>query len=70
MRCMGVSILERIVENGIKKIRPSIQTERCMKAGRSYNPKFYKLDFFGHKMLVDQNGKIIMNGNTSLYIRF
>ena len=68
MRCMGVSILERIVENGLKKIRPSIQTECCMQAGRSHNPKVYKLDYFGHKMLVDQNGKLVMNGNTSLYI--
>ena len=44
---MGVSISERKVGNALKKICPSTQAERCMQAGRSFNPKVYKADYFG-----------------------
>ena len=47
LRSMGVSILERKVGNALKKICPSTQAERCMRAGRSFNPKVYKADYFG-----------------------
>ena len=60
LRSMGVSISERKVGNALKKICPSTQAERCMQAGRSFNPKVYKADYFGHKLHVDQNEKLVM----------
>ena len=33
-----------------------------MQAGRSFNPKAYKADYFGHKLHVDQNEKLVMYG--------
>ena len=47
LRSMGVSISERKVGNALKKICPSTQAERCIQAGRSFNPKVYKADYFG-----------------------
>ena len=35
-----------------------------MQAGRSFNPKVYKADYFGHKLHVDQNEKLVMYGVT------
>ena len=35
-----------------------------MQAGRSFNSKVYKTDYFGHKLHVDQNEKLVMYGVT------
>ena len=69
LRSMGVSISERKVGNALKKICPSTQAERCMQAGRSFNPKVYKADYFGHKLHVDQNEKLVMYGVTHVVAR-
>ena len=57
---MGVYTSERKVGNALKKICPRPQAERCMQAERSFNPKVYQVDYFGHKLLVDQNEKLVM----------
>ena len=62
LRSMGVSILKRKVGNALKKICPNTQAERCMQAGRSFNPKVSKADYFGHKLHVDENEKFLMHG--------
>ena len=64
LRSMGVSISERKVGSALKKIRPITQAERCMQAGRSFNPQVYKEDYFGQKMHEDQNEKLVMSGAT------
>ena len=63
-RIMGDSISERKVKTALNKMCPSTQAERCMQAGRSFNPEVYKADYFGHKLHVDQNGKFVMSGVT------
>ena len=63
-RSMGDSISERNIGIALKKMCPSTQAERCMQAGRSFNPEVYKADYFGHKLHVDQNGKFVMSGVT------
>ena len=69
LRSMGVSISERKVGNTLKKICPSTQAERCMQAGRSFNPKIYKADYFELKLHVDQNEKLVMYGVTHVVAR-
>ena len=69
LRSMGVSIPERKVGNALKKICPSTQAKRCMQAGRSFYPKVYKADYFGHKLRVDQNEKLVMYGVTHAVAR-
>ena len=68
-RSMGVSILERKVGNALKKICPSTQAEQCMQAGRSFDPKVYKADYFGDKLHIDQNEKLVMHGVTHVVAR-
>ena len=62
LRRMGVSKSERKVGNALKKICPSTQAELCIQSGRLFNPKVYKEDYFGHKLHVDQNGKLVIYG--------
>ena len=40
-----------------------------MQAGRSFNTKVYKADYFGHKMHVDQTEKLVMYGVTHVVAR-
>ena len=68
-RSMNVSISERKIENAVKKICPSTQAERCMQTGWSFNPKVYKADYFGLKLHVDQNEKLVMYGVTHVIAR-
>ena len=69
LRSMRVSISERKVGNALKKICPITQAERCMQAGRSFNPEVYKADYFGHELHADQNGKLVMYGVTHVVAR-
>ena len=69
LRSMGVSISERKVGNALKKICRSTQAEKRIQAGRSFNPKVYKADYFGHKLHVDQNEKIVIDGVTHVVAR-
>ena len=66
LRSMGVSISERKVGNTLKEICPRTKPNRCMQAVRSFNPKIYKVDYFWHKMLVDQNEKLVIDDITQL----
>ena len=59
LRSMAVSVSGRKVGNALKKTCRSTQAEQCMQSGRSFNPKVYKADYFGHKLHVDQNEKLI-----------
>ena len=67
LKSMGVSILERKFGNALK-ISPRTQTERCIQAGRSCNPKVYKADYFGLKLYVDQNEKLVMYSVTHVVV--
>ena len=69
LRSMGVSIWERKVRDALKKICPSTQAERCMQTGRLFNPKVYKADYFGHKLHVDHNEKLVMYDVTHVVAR-
>ena len=40
-----------------------------MQSGRSFCPKFSKADDFGHKLLVDHNEKLVINGVTNVVPR-
>ena len=40
-----------------------------MQAGRSFNPKVHKADYFGHKLHIDQNEKLVIYGVTHVVAR-
>ena len=64
-----VLVWARKVGTAVKKNCPITQTERCIRAGRSFTSKVYKANDFGHKLLVDHNDKLVMYGVTHVVAR-
>ena len=62
MRSQGLPIGERKVGAILREHNPAAQNRRKEKAGRSFNPKVYRADYFGHKVHIDQNEKLVMFG--------
>ena len=69
LRSKGTSISENTVAKVMKKIHPYHVSERHFKAGRSLNPKPYHADYFGQKLHIDQNEKLVMYGTTHVIAR-
>ena len=69
LRSKGIPLSERKVGRALKSICPKAQAERQVRAGRSLNPKVYNADYFGHKLHVDQNEKLVMYGVTHVVAR-
>ena len=62
LRSEGIRVGEKMVGRVLNKINPTATNKRRTNAGRSLNPKQYKADYFGHKVHVDQNEKLVMYG--------
>ena len=58
----GIRVGERMIGKVLNAINPTATESRRTNAGRSLNPKQYKADYFGHKIHVDQNEKLVMYG--------
>ena len=69
LRSMGTSISENAVAKVMKKIYPYHASEKHFKAARNLNPKPYHADYFGQKLHVDQNEKLVMYGATHVIAR-
>jgi len=69
LRSKGIHISEKKVGSALRKICPKSQANRQRQAGRSLNPKVYNADYFGHKVHIDQNEKLVMYGVTHVVAR-
>ena len=69
LRSMGTSISENTIAKVMKKIYPYHASEKHFKAARNLNPKPYHADYFGQKLYVDQNEKLVMYGPTHVIAR-
>ena len=69
LRSHGVSVCEEKVGQSLSRLDPSSQRKRAKTAGRSLNPKCYSADYFGHKVHIDQNEKLVMFGVTHVMAR-
>ena len=69
LRSKGTSISENIVAKLMKEIYPYHASERHFKAARHLNPKPYHADYFGQKLHIDQNEKLVMYGTTHVIAR-
>ena len=56
----GVRASERRVGDALREINPTAANNRAVTAGRSLNPRTYTADYFGHKLHIDQNEKLVM----------
>ena len=55
---------EKRVGKVLAQINPRNHARRCNNTARIQNPIPYKADYFGHKLHIDQNEKLVMYGLT------
>ena len=65
----GMRISEVKVGKSLKRLDPVSQQRREETAGRTLNPKYYTANYFGHKVHIDQNEKLVMFGVTQVMAR-
>ena len=67
LRAEGILVSETRVGQSLCRVQPKYHVSRCTATARQLNPSCYQADYFGHKMHVDQNEKIVMYGVTHVY---
>ena len=60
----NLNISQRRVSEAMKRVSPNYHQARVNRTGRQTNPIPYRSDYFGHKVHMDQNEKLVMYGVT------
>ena len=60
LRAKGIVAGERRIGDALRRVNPTSNARRSDTAGRSLNPKVYTAEYFGHKLHLDQNEKLVM----------
>ena len=61
---LKTNISERKVREALIEVHPRNHNDRQNDTARLLNPIPYRADYFGHKLHVDQNEKLVMYGTT------
>ena len=59
-----VNTSQRRVASALQVLRPIYHQRRQPNTARMINPIPYRADYFGHKIYIDQNEKLVMYGVT------
>lgn len=62
----GIVIGETRVGEALSRINPGYHQARQTATARQLNPVPYRADYFGHKLHIDQNEKLVMFGCTHI----
>ena len=65
----GLQVSEERVGASLRRTNPQYHYRRCTSTARLLNPIPYTADYFGHKVHVDQNEKLVMYGITHVCAR-
>ncbi len=65
----GIRVGQERVGKSLKRIYPQYHHRRVTSTARLLNPIPYSAEYFGHKVHVDQNEKLIMYGITHVCAR-
>ena len=60
----GVRVAEERVGKALKQVNPGYNEARSDRARRQFNPIPYHANYFGERLHVDQNEKLVMFGVT------
>ena len=66
LRSQGINVSQERVRKSLSIINPYYHSLRTTRTERQTNPIPYSADYFGHKLHVDQNEKLIMYGATHI----
>lgn len=62
----GITVSQERIRKSLSRVNPLYQSLRATKTERRTNPIPYKADYFGHKLHIDQNEKLVMYGATHI----
>ena len=62
----GLKISEQRVGVTLKTVNPAHHQERCSSSRQLISPASYLSEYFGHKIHIDQNEKMVMYGVTHI----
>lgn len=62
----GFRASEQRVGEALRRVNPSYNHARRTNTARLLNPFPYRADYFGHKLHIDQNEKLVMFGVTHI----
>ena len=62
----GIRVSQRRIGESLQRVNPGYQHARQTTTARRLNPIPYHADYFGHKVHIDQNEKMIMFGVTHI----
>ncbi|XP_068747843.1 uncharacterized protein [Montipora capricornis] len=62
LKSNAITVSERRVGSSLVRVAPSYHHQRQDRAKQQLNPIPYQADYFGHKLHVDQNEKLVMYG--------
>ena len=62
----GIHVSEQRVGESLQRANPTYNYARRTSTARHVNPIPYRADYFGHKLHVDQNEKLVMFGVTHI----
>ena len=65
----GLSVSERKIRRMLPSIAPQGHSSRVSSASERRNPAFYYARYFGHKLHLDQNEKLVHYGVTYVLAR-
>ena len=65
----GIRVSQTRVGASLKRCRPQYHHQRCTSTAKLLNPIPYSADYFGHKIHIDQNEKLVMYGVTHVCAR-
>ncbi|XP_057293869.1 uncharacterized protein LOC130622420 [Hydractinia symbiolongicarpus] len=60
----GFNISQKRIGKALSTVSPAYHARRQTDTARSVNPIPYRADYFGHKLHIDQNEKLVMYGTT------
>ena len=62
----GIKVSEKRIGRALGNVQPAYHLAKCSATARLMNPIPYKADYFGHKLHIDQNEKLVMYGVTHI----
>lgn len=62
LRSSGVNISEVKGRKALKRVSSEAQHHRATTTGQSLNPKIYRANYFGNKLHMDENEKLVTFG--------
>ena len=62
----GFRLSEQRVGESLRRVNPGYSNARRANTARQMNPVPYRADYFGHKLHIDQNEKLVMYGVTHI----